>query len=80
MAWLILLLQLLPSLIQIVGEIMKLIQARKGQEKTLARRELFSLAKKHIRKKRGEDAHSLTYGAATAKAEFQALHDKLKAG
>lgn len=80
MAWLILILEILPSLIQSVSAIWRLIQERKGPERAAAKRELFGLAKKHVRKKRGEDAHSLSFGASTCKAEFQALHDKLKAG
>ncbi len=78
MAWLLLLIQLLPSIINLITLILELIKKKKGPERVAARRELFALAKKHVKKKRGENKHTLTYGQTVCEEEFCALAEKLK--
>lgn len=80
MSWVLLLIELIPTLVKVVTAIMELIkQLPTRAERKVARGELRGLAKLHVGAMRKKEAGIVEMAAGDATRDFAALLERLKA-
>jgi hypothetical protein len=79
MAWILLLIKLLPVAMDIIQLILSLINKAPVKERPALRKELRTLARQNLRKKRNSDAYAVRTSEQTVLEELQALRDKCAA-
>ena len=82
MSWVLLLIQLIPAVIKVIGWIRELIAKLPRAERPGAWKELRQIAKQNVRKRRSEPGEDRGYMVRTSEQtvleELEALHEKLK--
>jgi hypothetical protein len=80
MAWILLLIQVLPSVLKLIQLIRELIADQPTKaEKAVAWNRLKAICKGNLRKKRGQKAYAVRTSEETVVAELEALAEDLKA-
>lgn len=77
MSWILLIIQLIPTLIDIIQKIRELIRQLPRSQRMTARSDLIALAKANVHRTHGE--HVLAQQADSIAGDFQLFYDQLAA-